>query len=249
MRIVSLCPSITESLVALGLREQLVGVTRWCVHPAGELRGVCRVGGTKNPDAARIRELRPDLVFANAEENRREDVEELSRDLTVDLSHPRSPADVPALVRRFGERTDRVPEAEELAGRIERRMADAEGAGSFRYVVLIWKEPWMATAGRTYIDGLLAWAGGRNALARTDGPDYPAVSEEAVVASAPDVLVLPDEPYRFGEPNRAFWRARLPESEVRCVAGDDLCWHGVRTLRGLELVDDLVRSLPAGRLA
>lgn len=245
MRVVSLCPSITESLVALGLRGELVGVTRWCVHPAEALRGVARVGGTKNPDLAAIRALSPDVVFANAEENRREDVEELSRDLDVDLSHPRSAAEVPPLLRRFGERTGRALRGEELASAVEKRLAARLTAPPFRYAVLIWKEPWMATGGRTYIDDLLKGAGGVNALERGGAPDYPAVAEDEVVAARPDVLVLPDEPFRFGESHRASWEARLPGTAVRLVAGDDLCWHGVRTLRGLELVDDLVRSLPS----
>ncbi|HEV8267164.1 MAG TPA: helical backbone metal receptor, partial [Thermoanaerobaculia bacterium] len=107
MRIVSLCPSITESLVALGLRDELFGITRYCIHPKADLRGIARVGGTKNPDLAAIRALAPDLVFMNAEENRAEDVEALRAEYDVDVSHPRRVSEVPALLRHFGERTNR----------------------------------------------------------------------------------------------------------------------------------------------
>lgn len=206
-----------------------------------------RVGGTKNPDVARILALAPDLVFANAEENRKEDVEALARTLPVDVSHPRGPEEVPALLRLFGERTERSAAAEEWARRVEERLAARlRAAAPFRYAVLIWKDPWMTTGGRTYIDGLLRGAGGVDVFAR-EAPDYPQVEEAELASAAPDVLLLPDEPYRFGEAHAAFWRERLPRTEVRLVAGDDLCWHGVRTLRGLELTDDLVRSLPPRR--
>lgn len=246
MRIVSLCPSITESLVALGLRDDLAGVTRYCIHPREALAGIPRVGGTKNPDVPGILALAPDLVFVNAEENRRQDVEALAARTPVDVSHPRSAEEVPGLLRRFGARCGRRAEAEALAARIEARL-DARGHPSdgFRYVVLIWKDPWMSTGGGTYVDGLLRGAGGVPAIAREKGPDYPVVTEEEIVSALPDLLVLPDEPYRFGAADRDFWSVRLPGAEIRCVPGDDLTWHGVRTLRGLDLCDDLARSLPA----
>jgi len=240
---VSLCPSITESLVAIGLRDELVGVTRYCIHPAAELRGVPRVGGTKNPDLARIGALSPDLVFVNAEENRREDVEALRERFDVDVSHPCSAEEVPALLRHFGRRTARESQAEGWAARIEARLAELSPAERrpFRFAYLIWKAPWMAAAGGTYISNLLAVVGGHNVL---DGGDpYPTVAEEALAAADPDLLLLPDEPYRFREPDCAFWQERLPRAAVRLVSGDDLCWHGVRTLRGLDAVEGLARDL------
>ena len=99
MRIVSLCPSITESLVALGLGGSLAGVTRYCVHPREALQGIPRVGGTKNPDFEAIAALEPDFVFCNAEENRDADVAELSKRHRVEVSHPTRVADVPPLLR------------------------------------------------------------------------------------------------------------------------------------------------------
>jgi ABC-type Fe3+-hydroxamate transport system substrate-binding protein len=85
-----MCPSITETLVALGLRDSLAGVTRYCIHPREALAGIPRVGGTKDPDLAAIRALKPDLVFCNGEENRREDIDLLKREFSVDVSHPRT---------------------------------------------------------------------------------------------------------------------------------------------------------------
>ena len=245
MRIVSLCPSITESLTALGLAESLAGVTRYCIHPREALAGVRRVGGTKNPDLAAIRDLKPDLVFCNSEENRKKDVEELKRGFAVDVSHPRAVAEIPALLRHFGRLTGTRERAEEISLKVKEALDRVEKEAEFRFVYLIWKDPWMTVGPRTYITDLLRHVGGLNAFEEkyADAPDYPVTDEDAIVAARPDVLILPDEPYRFRESDAAFWRQRLPAStRVVLVSGDDFCWHGVRTLRGLDAAAALGRA-------
>jgi iron complex transport system substrate-binding protein len=256
VRLVSLCPSITESLAALGLASELVGVTRYCVHPRAALQGVPRVGGTKNPDLAAIRAARPDLVFCNAEENRREDVEALRRDFTVDVSHPRTVAEIPALLRHFGALTGREREAEEISSKVEeaaRRVEKGRGGSAggaeprFRFVYLIWKDPLMTVGPWTYVADLLRCVGGSLSLGESPegaGSDYPVTSEDAILASRPDVLILPDEPYPFSEKEAKRWRGRLPAAtRVFCVPGDDFCWHGARTVRGLAAAEQLARQL------
>ena len=233
MRIVSLCPSITESLVALGLGGSLVGVTRYCVHPREALEGIPRVGGTKNPDLAAIAALEPDLVFCNAEENRAVDVAELSRRHRVDVSHPTRVADVPVMLRRIGELTGTEAAAEGWARAVEERLATASRQPRVSFAYLVWKGPFMAVAGGTYISDLVETFGGRNVFPAGSGP-WPKTGEEELRALSPELLVLPDEPYRFGEDDRAFWSGALRGTRVVRVPGDDFCWHGVRTLKGLE---------------
>lgn len=270
MRIVSLCPSITESLVALGLADSLAGVTRYCTHPRGSLVGIPRVGGTKNPDLAAIRAIEPDLVFCNGEENRAEDIDLLKSEFRVDVTHPRTVGEIPALLRHFGALTGKEEEAEgfsskveealerverearQRAGDVSRSRADAAPAEPprFRYVYLIWKDPWMTVGPRTYVADLLRCVGGSLSLEESpDAPasDYPLTTEDEIIAARPGVLILPDEPYRFRERDAAFWRARLPEStRVVLVSGDDFCWHGVRTLRGLNAARELSRGFLEG---
>ncbi len=119
-RVVSLCPSITETIVAIGGLKGLVGVTRYCTRPSGMLWGLPRVGGTKSPDIARILDLKPDLVFANAEENRREDVEALREaGIEVDVTLPKTVAEVPEAIRQWGRLLGTSAEADEVAGRVE----------------------------------------------------------------------------------------------------------------------------------
>jgi iron complex transport system substrate-binding protein len=264
VRIVSLCPSITETLVALGLGDALAGVTRYCIHPKGALAGVPRVGGTKNPDLEAIRAKRPDLVFCNGEENRAEDIDLLKREFRVDVTHPRTVGEIPALIRHFGRQTGREEDSEKISLRVEEALERVEAAmraatvGRFRYVYLIWKDPWMTIGPRTYIADLLRRVGGSSSFEEKSfsesESDYPRLSESGIIASSPDILILPDEPYRFRESDAAYWRERLPTSRVALVSGDDFCWHGVRTLRGLEAASALFsfagasgRGTPRGR--
>lgn len=246
MRLVSLCPSITETLVALGLKDELVGVTRYCIHPREALAGIRRVGGTKNPDHEAIRELAPDLVLLNEEECRPPDIEALVREHRVDVSHPRRVAEVPELLRHLGRLTARQERAETLAHELEGRLIAlaSRPTRAFTHATLIWKDPWMSVSDATYIADLLRLAGGRNAFGDR-AEDYPIVTEEEVVSAAPDALLLPDEPFRFGRAHRDYWSARLPAARVLLVSGDDLCWHGVRSIRGVDVVTDLFARPPA----
>jgi ABC-type Fe3+-hydroxamate transport system substrate-binding protein len=252
VRLVSLCPSITETLAAIGLAGDLVGVTRYCTRPREALRGVRRVGGTKNPDLAAIRAARPDLVFCNGEENRRQDVEALARDLRVDVTHPRTVGEIPALLRHFGALTGKEKESEEISSKVEKALERAEAGSPFRYVYLIWKDPWMTVGPNTYVADLLRRVGGSSSLPVEESPvgaspDYPVTDIGAILASRPDVLLLPDEPYPFREKDAKAWRGRLPmKCRILPVDGDDFCWHGVRTLEGLLAAEELARRLSEG---
>ncbi|MGA7992065.1 MAG: helical backbone metal receptor [Thermoanaerobaculia bacterium] len=255
MRLVSLCPSITESLAELGLARELVGITRYCVHPREALRGVLRVGGTKNPDLPLIRTTAPDLVLCNAEENRGEDIEALSRDFAVDVSCPRTVREIPALLRHFGAITGRQGKSEELSSKVKEALERVEEEARFmglrfRFVYLIWKDPWMTIGPRTYVADLLRRVGGSlSPEESSDAPtaDYPVRSEDEIVASRPDVLILPDEPYPFREEDAALWRERLLAScRVVRVPGEDFCWHGARTLRGLGAARQLAIQIAGG---
>lgn len=238
-RVVSLCPSITETLVALGGLRQLAGATRFCTRPKGLLWGLPRIGGTKDPDVARILDLRPDLVFANREENRREDVEALeAAGVEVDVSFPRTVADVAPDVERWGERIGQPAEGKELARRIEASLAELEQVPApvpFLYAYWIWRDPWMTVSDDTYVADLLRLAGGVNVFGR-ETDRYPAARPEESLARGADVHFFPNEPFPFRAAKHGEELERIFGSErVRLfVPGDDFCWHGVRTLDGLE---------------
>jgi iron complex transport system substrate-binding protein len=251
-RIVSLCPSITETLVAIGGLKRLVAATRYCTRPRGLLWGLPRVGGTKNPDLARILALKPDLVFANEEENRRQDVEALeAAGIAVDVTLPKTVAQVPEDIRRWGTRLAEgsVAEAQALASRIEQKLAALESEKAptvFLYAYWIWKDPWMTVSDDTYVADLLRLAGGVNVYGR-EADRYPATTPEESLARGADVHIFPSEPYPFRkEKHEQLTEELFGAGRQRLfVEGDDYCWHGARTLQGLEAMRNLRQTLRA----
>ncbi|HEX7251677.1 MAG TPA: helical backbone metal receptor [Thermoanaerobaculia bacterium] len=249
-RVVSLCPSITETVVAIGGLSRLAAATRYCVRPKGLLWGLPRIGGTKTPDIGRILDLSPDLVLANEEENRREDVEALrARGIEVDVTFPKRVADVPAIVRHWGRLLsgESVAEADALASRIEALIGELEHAPAarpFRFAYWIWKDPWMTVSDDTYVADLLRLAGGVNAYG--DSPSrYPTTSPNEALARSVEIQFFPSEPYPFrAEKHRSLAeKAFGTEAEFRFVEGDSYCWHGARTLDGLSEMALLRRNL------
>lgn len=248
MRLVSLCPSISETIISLGRADALVGVTRFCIHPAEVIAEVRKVGGTKDPHIDRIVALKPDLVFVNEEENRREDFDALkAAGIEVDVSMTRRVCEVPDQLRHVGARIAARESAELRAAELEAELQLLEAARSertvpFSFAYLIWRGPWMAVGADTYVADLLSSAGGHNVLA--DQPQrYPEVSLDKLQALKPDVVFLPDEPFPFGPKHVPEVQAALPDAQIHLVSGDDCCWHGVRSLRGARLATVFAKTL------
>ncbi len=246
IRVVSLCPSITETIVAIGGLQSLVGATRYCTRPKGLLWGLPRIGGTKNPDVPRVLDLKPDLVFANAEENRREDVEALrAAGVDVDVTLPRTVAEVPSAIRSWGARLGTADQAEALAKRLESGIAELEAerpAGTFRYAYWIWKDPWMSISDDTYVADLIRLAGGVNVYGKAS-ERYPSTHPAEALGYEPEVHIFPSEPYPFAEERHGALVAKLFGAHTRrlFVEGDDYCWHGVRTFDGLSAMRALMK--------
>ena len=245
LRVVSLCPSITETIVAIGGLKAIAGVTRYCTRPSGMLWGVPRVGGTKSPDISRILDLKPDLVFANAEENRKEDVDALrAAGVEVDVTMPKTVREVPVAIRQWGRLLGTADEADALASRIETEIEKAAArppAATFTYAYWIWKDPWMTISDDTYVGDLLRTAGGVNVFG-SERVRYPTTSPGKALARRPSVHIFPSEPYPFSEEKHGAATEQLFGRDARrCfVPGHDYCWHGVRTLEGLKAVQALI---------
>ncbi len=214
------------------------------------LWGLPRIGGTKNPDIARILALKPDLVFANEEENRIEDVRALERaGIEVDITFPKTVSEVPDAVRRWGRRLAEgaEAEAEALARRVEEEhaaLAAEPPAPPFLYAYWVWKDPWMTISDDTYVADLLRVAGGVNVFGR-ETERYPTSTPAESLARGADVHFFPSEPYRFRRQRHEEMTAQVFGKErVRLfVEGDDYCWHGVRTLDGLKAMRELKRRI------
>jgi iron complex transport system substrate-binding protein len=240
VRVVSLCPSLTETVFALGRGDTLVGRTKFCIHPAAEVARVERVGGTKNPKIERIVALAPDLVLMNDEENRREDAEALAAAGVRTLSSlPLDPAGAAAAVRTLAVALGAAAAGERLAADIEARAARVHaaraGAPPVRFAYLIWRAPWMAVGAGTYVHGLLALAGGANVLAGR-AERYPEISLAELAAVDPERVFLSSEPFPFAERHADELAAAtgLARARFECVDGELLSWHGARTPAGLD---------------
>ena len=247
-RIVSLIPSTTELLCALGLAEALVGVTVYCVEPRDVVRGKTRVGGEKDPDLAAIRSLAPDLVIANVEENRREDVDALRAvGIPVWVTYPRTVAEGLAMIRDLGEVTGARDRARALLDTLEPLYAQARARAAARPPVSvfypIWREPWMTVGADTYVHDLLATCGGANVFA--DRVRYPTITLDEMAARGPEVIFLPDEPFRFRRAHLRDFDAYPAVPAVRngrmhLVDGKPFSWHGPRLAEALRKLPDLL---------
>lgn len=227
-RVVSLVPSLTETLFALGAGDAVVGITDFCIFPPG--LDLPRAGGTKNPRVDEIRALAPDLVHMNLEENLRRHGDAIEAFAPLFVSEPKSVADVASLLVQLGDLHHRRERAAELVEALDAERA-AMPLRSFTFACPIWKNPWMWCGGDTYVSHLVAAAGGRNVL--DDQTRYPQVDLETVLAMKPDVVFLPDEPYVFTAEDASRIRG------IRVIGpfpGHLFTWHGTRTTLGLRFL-------------
>jgi ABC-type Fe3+-hydroxamate transport system substrate-binding protein len=255
-RIVSLVPSVTETLFALGLGERLVGVTDWCVHPEEGVRRLAKVRGTKNPDHAAIDRLAPDLIIANLEENRAIDVERMrERGHTVWVDYPRTVAEAIAQVHWLASLGAAAEAARRVLEPIERAVEASRHASIARPVrgfIAIWRDPWMSISRDTYAHDLLGLAGIANVLGDSSGR-YPRITLEEVAARDPEIVLLPDEPYRFTADDARMLAESSPlagttaarRGAIHVIDGTLAFWHGPRLGRAIDELAALARRAAA----
>ncbi len=247
-RIVSLIPSITEILFAIGAGDRVVGCTIYCTQPPEGVATKVRVGGEKNPKLELIRDLGADLVIANVEENVREHVETLRAwGIPVHVTYPRTVADGIRLVGELGALLEAGPRARgleaELRARYDEVRAAAAGRRPRRVFCPIWRKPYMTINRDTYIHDMLAVAGGENVFA-AGAKRYPEITLDDVAASGAEVILLPDEPYRFRRVHQADFApyADLPavrDGRIHLVDGKLLSWYGPRIAEALQVLPPL----------
>jgi len=229
-RVVSLVPSLTETLFDLGCGDAVVGITDFCIFPPNLDRP--RVGGTKNPRVDAIRALAPDLVHMNFEENLKRHADEIATFAKVFVTEQKSVDDVASLIKTLGAMHGASARAAELVRTLD---AARFTTTPFTFAVPIWKDPWMWCGGDTYVSALVESVGGRNVL--HDRTRYPSMSVAEVVAMKPDIIFLPDEPYVF---TAADARA-IGANVVGPFPGHLFTWHGTRTIEGLRFLARVLR--------
>ncbi|MGN7824501.1 helical backbone metal receptor [Chitinophaga sp. 22536] len=244
-RIISLVPSQTELLYTLGLEEEVVGITKFCVHPESWFRSKTRVGGTKNVRMEVIRELSPDLIIANKEENTAEDVMALMEHYPVWVSNIQSLEDACDMITGIGAITRKTDAAIRLADTIRQRFAALQPLPRpVPTAYFIWRDPWMAAGGDTFIHQMLQRCGLQNVFA--DIPRYPAIDEEQLAASGCRLVLLSSEPYPFKEKHMHEIQAILPNAKVMLVDGELFSWYGSRLLEAPAYFQELFQQIAQG---
>jgi ABC-type Fe3+-hydroxamate transport system substrate-binding protein len=230
-RIVSLVPSQTELLFHLGLDEEVVGITKFCVHPKHWLQCKTKIGGTKQIDTDLIDRLRPDLVIANKEENVRVQVEAIEKKYPVWISDVDNLDSALNMIVSIGELVDRKINASIIAKSITENFPDFQSGPTnrFRTAYFIWKEPFMVAGGNTFINDMMQRCGFDNIF--SDRLRYPAVTIQDINSSNCELLLLSSEPYPFKEKHMEELQALIPNTSILLVDGEMFSWYGSRILR------------------
>jgi ABC-type Fe3+-hydroxamate transport system substrate-binding protein len=248
-RIACLVPSITELLFALGLGEGVVARTGFCIHPHDAIRAVPKIGGTKDPDLGRLRELAPTHLIVNVDENRREIVDAARAFVPhVIVTHPLTLDENPRLYRLFGSVFARYETATALCDAFDRARADlaqsVESMPRERVLYLIWTKPWMTVAADTYIADVLAAAGWDIVRTTDEAARYPALDDEDPGWERAERILLATEPFAFVERHRVTLAA-AKRRPVHLIDAEMTSWYGPRAINGMRYLGNLRRSLAA----
>ncbi|MEO0580581.1 MAG: helical backbone metal receptor [Bacteroidota bacterium] len=227
-RIVSLCPSITETLIELVGVDRVVGRTRFCIHPTAKVKAIKRVGGTKEIKFDRLHALNPDLIVAEKEENTPEIVTELAKHYPVFVVDVKHVEEAIQMIADLGTLTDTEADAQRMVGDIEaaRRQFHLKLQAE-RILYFIWKDPYMVAGKETYIQAILETLGVDNP-ARTWEGRYPKVEGRQLVETPVDRVWLSSEPYPFKEKDIASFQKIFPHASIQLVDGEMFSWYGVR---------------------
>ena len=225
-RIISLCPSITETLYTLGLGEKIVGRTHFCIHPEQFIQQATVVGGTKQVKEEVIAKLNPDLIIAEKEENPKEMVEQLAEKYPVFVANVETYEDALLMIRDLGKITQQIETADALTQKIENQFRSVANARSLKVAYIIWKEPYMAAGNHTFIHSLLEKCGFVNVFKDYPGR-YPMITREDFEKESPDYIFLSSEPYPFKASHKAEFQ--FGNSVPVLVDGELFGWYGART--------------------
>ena len=225
-RILSLVPSITEYLYALGLDDRVVGITKFCLYPDAWFQTKPRIGGTKTPDIDKIRALKPDLIIGNKEENRQEDIAALGEFAPVWMSDVNSIQDMYSLLMVIGRMVGEEAKALEWVNRWKTYFEgnNTKGQGE-KALYFIWKDPEMVVGKDTYIHAYMEAIGYRNCV---EMGRYPMLSDLHEVN--PEVVLLSTEPFPFKETDFGYFQERFPKARIELVSGEEFSWYGVRNV-------------------
>lgn len=245
IRIVSLVPSQTELLYDLGLTNEVVGQTLFCIHPTEMHQLNKRVGGTKNFNIEKIKVLNPDLIIGNKEENDKERIEELAKHFPVWMSDIQNLDEALDMIAKVGSLVNKETKAQEIVTNIKQGFDTLNGLQTNvkpKALYLIWKNPWMAAGANTFIDNMLNRMGMSN-IASHENSRYPELDDVKIKTLNPTVVLLSSEPYPFKEKHIEELRCLFPQAHIQLVDGELFSWYGSRLQHSAKYFEQLLQTI------
>jgi len=243
LRIVSIVPSQTELLYDLGLQDEVLGQTLFCIHPKEMHSLKPRIGGTKKLDIQKIRALKPNLIIGNKEENSQDQIEILMQEFPVWMSDIQNLDQALEMIVKLGHVVNKTEKAQEIAVQLH---SDFNGLVRTetpkKCLYLIWREPWMAAGDNTFINDLLQRMGLQNAATGFSGR-YPTISMEEIKRAEPDCIFLSSEPYPFKEKHIQELSEICPHAQIELVDGELFSWYGSRLLHSVKYLKTLQKRI------
>lgn len=239
-RIVSLVPSISELICDLGFENKLVGCTKFCVHPNKLHKRVPIIGGTKKVDVAKVEALKPNIIFANKEENTKEDVQALESLFPIWISDVKNLIDAADMIVKIGGLLGDQSRAEDVAVQIQDSYFPLSLNGN-RVIYLIWQGPMMSIGGDTFIHNVLETCGFENVLSGKER--YPELSIDEIQELDPDLIFLSSEPFPFKDKHITQFQKDFPNAKTVLVDGEFFSWYGSRHLHVKQYLRMLGTSL------
>lgn len=243
-RIICLVPSLTELLYELGLDDQVVGITKFCVHPPEWFKNKQRVGGTKNVNLKTTVDLNPDLIIANKEENVKEQVETLAQSCDVLLTDINDLQGVLEAIWEIGRITGKKKKATFLISKIRKKFdklsASVVSKKKKSAAYFIWKDPYMVAAGDTFINEMMGYCGFENIFSHLER--YPAVALSELQNMNCDVILLSSEPYPFNQSHKEMFQSIFHGKEILLVDGEMFSWYGSRLLKSADYFNGFLEN-------
>ena len=239
-RIVSLVPSQTELLVDLGLESSIVGITKFCVHPSYLRKQKSVVGGTKHVNFSKIKDLKPDIILCNKEENTKEIVSELEQIAPVHISDINTIKQCFELINMYGELFKVQVKAQQLIQRIAKERDDFRLSFTepkLKVAYFIWNNPYMVVGSNTFINEMLSEARFINIF--QGEPRYPEIEPNHPKLMEADAIFLSSEPYPFKEEHIKEFESLFPKKQILIVDGELFSWYGSRLLKSYSYYSSL----------
>jgi len=236
-RIISLVPSITELLYDLGLFEQLIGRTKFCVHPKEELKVIPKIGGTKNVSIDRVIALQPDLIIANKEENDKSQIEQLSQHFPVWISDVANFTAAMEMIDTLGIIVAKEMAAQQIIKDSIHLLQQLKTQEKRNAAYLIWQKPYMTIGQDTYIHDMLQHVGYENVFG--EQTRYPSFTLEALKNRQPAIILLSSEPFPFKQKHIEELALIFPSTPIQLVDGEAFSWYGTRFLKTFDYLGTL----------